>query len=216
MAFKASPAGKGQLLVHGVEQFIERFIERKLKQARIDERIAELRAALKLPTKGAPAAKSAPVKSAPATTAPKSTPAPKPAPTPKAAPAAKSKPQPKPVKKAAKKPAPQRAAEKPTVDPLAALLSALDGHAKKAALIKAGKQKDQLLRSLIPLYVGQKLGVDISSGTTSKFWARHGVTFAAPNAAKVLREQKGYATRSGSTVQITRNGISYVEAALKK
>jgi hypothetical protein len=199
MAFKASPAGKGQLLVHGVEQFIERFIERKLKQARVDERIAELRAALKLPVKGV-AAKSTPAPAAPKASAPKPS-APKP-----------------PPKKVAKKPAPKAAPAKKAApaDPLAALLSALDGHAKRAALIKAGKQKDQLLRSLIPLYVGQKLGVDISSGTTSKFWAKHGVKFAAPNAAKVLREQKGYATRSGSTVQITKNGVSYVEAALKK
>jgi hypothetical protein len=208
MAFKASPAGKGQLLVHGVEQFIERFIERKLKQARVDERIAELRAALKLPVKGA-AAKSTPVPAAPKASAPKPTAPTASAPKPTA---------PKPPKKVAKKPAPKAAPAKKAApaDPLAALLSALDGHAKKAALIKAGKQKDQLLRSLIPLYVGQKLGVDISSGTTSKFWAKHGVKFAAPNAAKVLREQKGYATRSGSSVQITKNGVSYVEAALKK
>lgn len=199
MAFKASPAGKGQLLVHGVEQFIERFIERKLKQARVDERIAELRSALKLAPRPVAAAKPAPAPVLAAAPAPVAVKA-----------AAKKKVAPAPKKKAA----PAKKAD--PADPLAALLSALDAHAKKAALIKAGKQKDQLLRSLIPLYVGQKLGLDISSGTTSKFWAKHGVKFAAPNAAKVLREQKGFATRSGSSVQITKNGVSYVEAALKK
>ena len=98
-------------------------------------------------------------------------------------------------------------------DPLAQLLANLDAHAKKAGLIKAGKQKDQLLRSLIPLYVAK--GVEVSSGTTSKFWAKHGVTYAAPNVAKALREHVGYARRSAKGgPQITPNGIKYVEQAL--
>jgi hypothetical protein len=189
MAFKASPAGKGLVFIHGVEAFIEKFIERKFKEAKVEERISELRKLLKLDGKS-----TAPVSVTPA-------PAPKPAAAKKAKPA-----------KAAKTAKPTA----PATDPLEALLAALDAHAKKAALIKAGKQKDQLLRSLIPLYVGQKLSLDISSGTTSKFWAKHGVKFAAPNAAKVLREQKGYAKRAGSSVQITPTGVSYVEAALKK
>lgn len=120
-----------------------------------------------------------------------------------------AKPSPKPARKAA--PAKKAAAPK---DPLAQLLSALDSHPKKAALIKAGKQKDQLLRSLIPLYVGRS-GVEVSSGVTSKFWARHGITYAAPNVAKALREHVGYARRTAKGgPQITPNGIKYVEQAL--
>jgi hypothetical protein len=99
-------------------------------------------------------------------------------------------------------------------DPLEVVLAALDAHPKKAALIKAGKQKDQLLRSLIPLYVAQKLDVEVTSGVASKLWARHGVTFAAPNAAKVLREHAGYAKRNAKGVQITPAGVKYVEDAL--
>ncbi len=188
MAFKASPAGKGLVFIHGVESFIEKFIERKFKEAKVEERLTELRRVLKLDGKSAPA------------------PAPKSPPTKKVQTGGS-----KPAARRAKKPA-----AAPSADPLSALSTAFDGHAKKAALIKAGKQKDQLLRSLIPLYVGQKLSLEISSGTTSKFWAKHGVKFAAPNAAKVLREQKGYAKRSGSSVQITPTGVAYVEAALKK
>jgi hypothetical protein len=119
-------------------------------------------------------------------------------------------------KKPAAKPAKKASAKKPATlvarDPLAEVLSALDSHSKKAALIKAGKQKDQLLRSLIPLYVARN--VDVSSGVTSKFWARHGVAFAAPNVAKALREHVGYARRTAKGPQITPNGIKYVEQAL--
>jgi hypothetical protein len=124
----------------------------------------------------------------------------------KSAPAAKAS---KPAKKAvvAKK-------SSGKTDPLAQLFAALDGNAKKAALIKAGKQKDQLLRSLIPLYVA-KGGIEVSSGTTSKFWSKHGVTFAAPNVAKALREHVGYARRTAKGPQITPNGVKYVEQALK-
>ena len=116
--------------------------------------------------------------------------------------------------KAEKKPA----AAKKTVastgkDPLAQVLASLDAHPKKAALIKAGKQKDQLLRSLIPLYVARG-SVDVSSGITSKFWAQHGITYAAPNVAKALREHVGYARRTKSGPQITPNGVKYVEQAL--
>ncbi|MBL8919837.1 MAG: hypothetical protein JNJ54_13295 [Myxococcaceae bacterium] len=99
-------------------------------------------------------------------------------------------------------------------DALATVLSALDGHAKKAVLVKAGKQKDQLLRSLIPLYVARNLNVEVSSGVTSKFWAKFGVKYAAPNAAKALREHVGYAKRTKSGNQITPNGVKYVEAAI--
>lgn len=104
-------------------------------------------------------------------------------------------------------------AKKATRDPLSQVLSALDAHPKKAALIKAGKQKDQLLRSLSPLYVGRGV-VEVSSGTTSKFWAKHGITYAAPNVAKALREHVGYARRTAKGPQITPNGIKYVDQAL--
>ena len=119
-----------------------------------------------------------------------------------------------PRKRAAAKPAARAPAKKVSnKDPLEQLLQNLDAHAKKAALIKAGKQKDQLLRSLIPLYVAR--GVEVSSGTTSKFWAEHGVSYAAPNVAKALREHVGYARRSAKGgPQITPNGIKYVEQAL--
>jgi hypothetical protein len=118
-------------------------------------------------------------------------------------------PKPAPAPKAAKKAAPAPA----KADPLSQVLAALEAHPKKAALIKAGKQKDQLLRSLIPLYVARG-GVEISSGTTSKFWASHGVTFAAPNVAKALREHVGYARRTAKGPQITPNGVKYVDAVL--
>jgi len=127
----------------------------------------------------------------------------------------------------AKTPAPAKKAAKPAkkaaapakksdakADPLAQLISALDGNGKKAALIKAGKQKDQLLRSLIPLYVA-KGAFEVSSGTTSKFWSKHGISFAAPNVAKALREHVGYARRTAKGPQITPNGTKYVEQALK-
>jgi len=120
---------------------------------------------------------------------------------------------PAPAKKAAK-PAKKAAAPAKKADPLVQLISALDGNGKKAALIKAGQQKDQLLRSLIPLYVA-KGAFEVSSGTTSKFWSKHGITFAAPNVAKALREHVGYARRTAKGPQITPNGMKYVEQALK-
>jgi hypothetical protein len=115
-----------------------------------------------------------------------------------------------PKKKAAAKKAPA----KKSATPLDQLMGALASHSKGAQLARAGKQKDQLLRSLIPLYLARNLGVEISSGTTSKFWARHGVKFAAPNAAKALREHVGYARRTAKGPQITPNGVKYVEAAI--
>jgi len=96
------------------------------------------------------------------------------------------------------------------------LVAKLDANPKRAALVKAGKQRDQLLRSLIPLYLGQKLtNVEITSGDTSDFWRLYGVKYLAPNAAKALREHVGYARRTKAGLQITPNGIKYVEAALK-
>jgi hypothetical protein len=100
-------------------------------------------------------------------------------------------------------------------DALGTVLAALDGHSKKASLIKAGKQKDQLLRSLIPLYIARNVDAEVSSGVTSKFWAKFGVKYAAPNAAKALREHGGYSKRTKNGNQITPNGVKYVESALK-
>ena len=122
-----------------------------------------------------------------------------------------------PAKKAAaaKKAAPApKAVKVETDDALAVVLSALESSSKKAALIKAGKQKDQLLRSLIPLYIARSSNAEVSSGVTSKFWAKHGVKYAAPNAAKALREHTGYSKRTKNGNQITPNGVKYVEAAL--
>lgn len=127
------------------------------------------------------------------------------------------------AKKAAKKsaPAPKKTAKAPAkalaaktpADPVAMLQRSLDGARNKAALIKAGKQKDQLLRSLIPLYLS-KGSFEVTSGTTTRFWSKHGVSFAAPNVAKALREHVGYARRTAKGPQITPNGIKYVEQAL--
>ncbi len=101
-------------------------------------------------------------------------------------------------------------------DVLDTLSSALESHPNKAAVVKLGKKKDQLLRALVPLYLGRNAKGDISSGVTSKFWAKHGVKFAAPNAAKALREHKGFSTRSKKGVAISTTGVKYVEEALKK
>ncbi len=110
----------------------------------------------------------------------------------------------------------KKAAEKVGDDVLGALSHALESHPKKDLVVKAGKKKDQLLRALIPLYLGRNAKGEISSGVTSKFWAKHGIKFAAPNAAKALREHKGYSTRSKSGTAISSNGVKYVEEALKK
>ncbi|MFT3710671.1 MAG: hypothetical protein QM817_23865 [Archangium sp.] len=118
----------------------------------------------------------------------------------KAAPAKKAK--------AAKAPA-----KKVATDPYAQLVRAFDANGKKAALVKLGKQKDQLLRALVPLYVA-KGQFEVTSGTTTRFWAKNGVSFAAPNVAKALREHVGYARRGKGGPTITPNGIKYVEAAL--
>ena len=48
------------------------------------------------------------------------------------------------------------------------LVSALEAHPRRQDLVKAGRKPDQLLRSLIPLYLVRK-GDGVSSGVTSKF-----------------------------------------------
>ncbi|MFL5322232.1 MAG: hypothetical protein ACJ790_21425 [Myxococcaceae bacterium] len=103
-----------------------------------------------------------------------------------------------------------------TDDAFGVVMAALAKHPAKAHLIRAGSQPDQLLRSLIPLYLAQESGVEVTSGTITAFWKKHGVKFAAPNAAKALREHVGYARATKAGRQITPNGIKYVEAALQK
>lgn len=95
------------------------------------------------------------------------------------------------------------------------LLHALDTHPRKKNLVKAGKKKDQLLRSLIPLYLARKLPVEVSSGATSRFWAMHGIKYKAPNAAKALRTHPGHTKRTAKGPQITPKGVAYVEKALR-
>jgi hypothetical protein len=226
MAFRVSAVKKGRMLVHGLEAFVERFVERKLKEARIEEKVAELRRALHLdpreprraPEEAPAASAPVPVKSAPAPAPAVRAPPPRPAPGPKVpaprkpAPARAAPPR---AASPAAKPKPKPAARPVRVaEPVAQLLGALDAHPQRAAILRAGRGKDQLLRSLIPLYLAQGLEVDVTSGTVTKLWARHGVKFAAPNAAKALREHEGYARRTGAGPLITPNGVKYVEDAL--
>lgn len=100
-------------------------------------------------------------------------------------------------------------------DALDQIIEALESHPRRADLVKLGKEKDQLLRSLVPLYVAQKLKVEITSGVMSRFWRMHNVKYAAPNAAKALRNHVGYARATKLGRQITPNGVRYVEQALK-
>ncbi|WP_223631591.1 hypothetical protein [Corallococcus sp. EGB] len=132
----------------------------------------------------------------------------------KKAPAAK-KAAPARKKSAAKKaPAAKKAAQGASEDAVSVLESALRGHARQKDLVSAGKEKDQLLRSLIPLYLAKALDVEVTSGTTSRFWSGLGVTYAAPNAAKALRLHAGYAQDTKKGKAITAKGIRYVEDAL--
>ncbi|WP_375759271.1 hypothetical protein [Corallococcus exercitus] len=134
----------------------------------------------------------------------------------KKAPAAK-KAAPARKKSAAKKaPAAKKAAASGAAseDAVSVLESALRSHARQKDLVSAGKEKDQLLRSLIPLYLAKALDVEVTSGTTSRFWSGLGVTYAAPNAAKALRLHAGYAQDTKKGKAITAKGIRYVEDAL--
>lgn len=103
----------------------------------------------------------------------------------------------------------------PQGDSVGALQAALEGHPHSRQLVAAGSQRDQLLRSLVPLYLAQGLsGVEVNSGAISGFWKAHGVSYAGPNAAKALREHTGNASKKGKGWVITSAGVSYVEAAL--
>ncbi|MCY1032415.1 hypothetical protein OV207_13165 [Corallococcus sp. BB11-1] len=150
--------------------------------------------------KRAPKAKKAPAKKAAA----------------KKAPAKKAAAKKAPAKKAAAKKAPARksAAQPASEDAVGMLEAALRGHARQKDLVSAGKEKDQLLRSLIPLYLAKSLDVEVTSGTTSRFWSGLGVTYAAPNAAKALRLHAGYAQDTKKGKAITAKGVRYVEDAL--
>ena len=98
------------------------------------------------------------------------------------------------------------------------LVEALRAHPQHEALVSAGRQKDQLVRSLIPLYLARAVDADleVTSGTTSRFWGELGVTYAAPNAAKALRLHGGYAQDTKKGKAITARGIQYVEEALER
>ena len=102
-------------------------------------------------------------------------------------------------------------------DAVAALESALSEHGSRKALTAAGAERDQLLRSLIPLYLARGVkGVEVNSGAISRFWLGHGVKYAGPNAAKALREKPGHAKKSGTGWAITEAGVKYVEKALSR
>ncbi|MCE9667350.1 hypothetical protein LY474_05940 [Myxococcus stipitatus] len=98
------------------------------------------------------------------------------------------------------------------------LVAALRAHPRHEQLVVAGKLKDQLVRSLIPLYLAHaaQLDLEVTSGTTSRFWGELGVTYAAPNAAKALRLHAGYAHDTKKGKAITPKGVQYVEEALER
>jgi outer membrane biosynthesis protein TonB len=94
------------------------------------------------------------------------------------------------------------------------LVEALRTHPNQKGIVTAGQQKDQLLRSLIPLYLARSLDLEVTSGTTSRFWEELGVSYAAPNAAKALRTHTGYAQETKKGRAITAKGVKYVEQAV--
>jgi len=101
---------------------------------------------------------------------------------------------------------------------LQAILLLLDKHPKRPALIRAGKQRDDLLRALVPLYIlkgTKEPHALVSSGTVSKFWKLHGVKIQGPRVARAWRERIGYSrvTRHGRV--LTPNGVQYVQHALE-
>lgn len=104
-----------------------------------------------------------------------------------------------------------------TAEAVKQLVDALQAHPQQKGLVSAGQQqKDQLLRSLIPLYLARSLGLEVTSGTTSRFWSKFGVSYAAPNAAKALRIHTGYASDTKKGRAITAKGVRYVEDAIAR
>jgi hypothetical protein len=94
------------------------------------------------------------------------------------------------------------------------VVKAMARHHRRRAMVRAGRQRDQLLRSLLPLYVAQTMRLDLDSGAIARIWRRFNVPYAVPNAAKALREHVGFARRTPLGRRITRAGIRYVERAL--
>lgn len=99
---------------------------------------------------------------------------------------------------------------------LTSLTRALTKHPRRNQIVKAGKHKDQLFRSLVPLYLARNLGVEVNSGLISRFWKKLGVSYASPNAAKALRLHAGFARSTRAGRQITQNGVKYVEKLLRR
>ncbi|OJT21356.1 hypothetical protein BO221_26395 [Archangium sp. Cb G35] len=110
--------------------------------------------------------------------------------------------------------APPPAPASESSDAVGALVDALRAHPRHQELLVAGRLKDQLLRSLIPFYLARSLSVEVTSGTTSRFWGELGVTYAAPNAAKALRLNTGFTRDTKKGKALTAKGVKYVEDAL--
>ncbi|WP_395837737.1 hypothetical protein [Cystobacter fuscus] len=111
------------------------------------------------------------------------------------------------------------AARAPAAEPgdaVGALVDALRAHPRQEELVAAGRHKDQLLRSLIPLYLARSLELEVTSGTTSRFWGELGVAYAAPNAAKALRLNTGFTQDTPKGKALTPKGVKYVESALTR
>lgn len=92
-------------------------------------------------------------------------------------------------------------------------------HAIRNALLTLGRRKgprgpDNLIHALVPLFFTRGEAVQITGGDASRFWAAHGVKVSPQVIAKMLREHVGYARRTRAGIEITPNGVKYVEAAL--
>lgn len=97
------------------------------------------------------------------------------------------------------------------------VLRALEGDHVRAAMVKAGKQRDDLLRALIPLELLRRAGrgnIECSSGAISIFWKLHGVKIEASRVARAFRTHVGYARNTKTGKVITRPGVLYVSSAL--
>jgi hypothetical protein len=101
-----------------------------------------------------------------------------------------------------------------TRTPEAQVASAMRAHPMARALIRAGRRRDQLLRSLIPLYIARQLVLDLDAGEIARVWRAFDVNYAVPNAAKALREHLGYARRTRTGRRISSAGVKYVERAV--
>ena len=105
-----------------------------------------------------------------------------------------------------------------TQTPEQLVATAMAAHPRSKELVRSGKMPNQLLRSLIPLYVAAEHDqgpVDLNSGQIVRVWKKFKVRYAGPNAAKALRENARFAKRTPTGRRITATGVRYVEAALK-